>query len=150
MKLVYFGKKYPKVIKTVPPEKLARAKEEDRRKAIKGKKITGGGVSFIPLNGEEMVYSFEPFKQIEVKKEVGDFLLEHAGDLFKCIDTGDSAPDPEPKVKTDGYVGSVPAERIKDLDKLQKKQVKLEEGKSIEEVIETERDKKKNKAKEAK
>uniref|UniRef100_A0A6H1ZA96 Uncharacterized protein n=1 Tax=viral metagenome TaxID=1070528 RepID=A0A6H1ZA96_9ZZZZ len=134
MKLVYFGRKRPKVIKTVAPELLEVVKEEDKRKA--------GGVTFI-ASAKNSTYKFVPFQTIEVEDEVAKVLLDKAGDIFKCVDSGDSAPDPNPVVKTDGYVGDIPAEKIKDLKKVQDRQTRVEEGKSIEEIIDTEKSKKK-------
>lgn len=133
MKIVYFGKKYPKKIHTVLPGNLRVAKEIDKRKRT--------GISYIPFEGKAHTYNFEPFKALEVEDAVADFLLKNAGDIFKIV-KGDPDPVVKPVVATDGYVGAVPAEKIPDLEKQVKADIKSEKGKSIEEVIDLSKSKK--------
>jgi len=135
MKLVYFGKKRSKVIKTVSPEMFDVAREEDRKK--------GSGITYIPLPGPQLAYSFEPFKTLEVDDEVGGILMDKANDLFKRVDKEPGKPDPKPVPKTDGYVGDTHAERIPDLKKKVEAENRAERGKSVEEVIQDHQDKKK-------
>ena len=131
MKLVYFGKKRPKVIQTISPELYADVK------------LNKEGITYIALTGKNLKYSFEPFKSIEVDEEVGLILLDKAGDIFKRVDVEPGKPDPKPVVKTDGYVGDMPADQIPDLEKQVKRDLKAEEGRSIEQVIEESHSKKK-------
>lgn len=133
MKLVYFGKKRPKEICTISPERYPEVK------------INTEGITYLPLTGKGRKYSFQPFKELEVDDEVGEILLEKAGDIFKQVDSGDRGPKPKPIVKTDGYVGDTPADMIPDLKKRVKSDLKAEEGKSIEQVIDESRGKKKPK-----
>jgi len=123
MKLVYFGKKRPKVIKTISPELY----QEYR--------INKEGITYLSLTGKDLRYAFEPFKQIEVDEEVGLILLDKAGDIFKRVDVDEKKPDPKPVVKTDGYVGDMAADQIPDLKKQVQRDLKEEEGKSAEQVI---------------
>lgn len=125
IKIVYFGKKRPKVFKTVSPEMFEYARAEGRSK--------GDGITYIPLAGKSLRYSFEPFKSIEVDDSVGKVLLDGAGDMFKRVD--DTSPKRKPIIKTDGYVGDVHAENIKDLPKKVSKENKAEEGKSAEQIV---------------
>ena len=134
MKLVYFGKKRPKVFKTVSPEQLESAKEEGRQKT--------DGITYVALSGKSLKYAFEPFKTIEVVEEVATIILSCAGDMFKCVDEGDNVKKPKPIIKTDGYVGDMHAERIKDLPKKVARENKAEEGKSVEQVIDEAKSKK--------
>ncbi len=131
MKLVYFGKKRPKVIATISPELYPDVK------------LNNEGITYISLTGKNLKYSFEPFKAIEVDEEVGLILLDKAGDIFKRINIEGRKPDPKPIVKTDGYVGDMAADQITDLKRQVKSDLKEEEGKSIEEVIEETHHKKK-------
>ena len=136
IQLVYFGKKDPKIIMSVPPEQYEVAKEKDRRLSAIATK-TGKdhqGVSFISLSGSTKTYKFAPFKELSVDERVAKILLDKAGDIFrrvnKCRD-----PKIKPKIATRGHVGAVHAERIKDLDKTTKKELKNEKGKSVEQLI---------------
>lgn len=127
MKVVYFGKKYPKVIKTVLRENLQTAKEEDRRKMT--------GISFI-VSSTAKTYKFTPFKALEVEDEVAKILIKNTSGLFHCVDEGERHPEHKPKASTDGYVGDIHAEKIKNLNRKIEKEIKAEKGKSIEEIIE--------------
>lgn len=129
--LVYFGRKRPKMIQTVPPDLLEIAKEEDRVKHGLGK---GGGVNFVPLEGKVLKYNFQPFKALDVHPAVAKILLNCAGDIFQRVDE-ERKGKPEPRISTSGYVGAQHAERIKNLTKRVAAEIKSEEGKSIEEVI---------------
>jgi len=147
VKIVYFGKKYPKIIQTIAPERLAIEKEKDRRLsaiATKAGKIHSG-ISFIPLTGKATTYKFSPFEAKEVPDEIAEVLLNKAGDIFKRVDTEELKPDPTPEIKTDGYVGDTPAERIPDLQKTVAKEVESEKGKSLEEIISGRKDKEEEK-----
>lgn len=136
IQLVYFGKKYPKIIEVVPPENYAQAKEEDRRAseiATKTGKIHQG-VSFISLSGPAKVYKFSPFKEIAVEERAAKILLGNAGDIFRKV-TESRDPKIDPNIATEGHVGAVHAERIKDLEKTTKAEMKSEKGKSVEQLI---------------
>ncbi len=127
MKIVYFGIKTPKRIQTVDPLALAAAKAKDRREST--------GITFIPLAGEAKSYNFEPFKELEVSKEVGKILLDCAGDIFKNVAQGDDGGKATPEIKSDGYVGAAHAETIEDLEARKKADARGEKGKSAEELI---------------
>lgn len=131
MKLVYFGKKRPKVIATISPELYPDVK------------LNKEGITYISLTGKNLRYSFEPFKSIEVDEEVGLILLDKAGDIFKQVDVEDIKSDPKPIIKTDGYVGDMAADQIPDLKKQVERDLKEEEGKSVEQVIDEFHNKKK-------
>ncbi len=137
MKLVYFGKKRPKVIQTVSPEFLSMAKEDD--------KACSGGVSFIPLAGKDLKYSFIPFKEIEVDDLVGKILLDKAGDIFKQVDQGENVEKGPPDISTDGYVGDAHAASLPDMKKTQAREAKQEEDVGMEDF-----DKKGNRKKKSK
>ncbi len=140
MKLVYFGRKRPKIVKTVSPERFEMARDEDRQKST--------GITYIALAGKALTYRFDPFREIEVNDNAASILLDKANDLFKCVDKDANVSKSKAEVKTNGYVGATHAERISDLDKKVKQEAKAEEGKSVEQIIGESRSKKEEKSKE--
>ena len=144
MRIVYFGRKSPKVIQTVQPEMFERERDMDKRKVRTGFNAgIGGGVSFIKSSGKNRKYSFIPFKDIEVDEEVATILLRSSNSLFKRIDKDGRKPVPDtPEVSGDGHVGDVHAENLKDSkgnkllpSEVAKKIMKAEEGKTVDEII---------------
>lgn len=109
MELVYFGKKQPYTftIKAI----------------INGKKIP-------------KVFHFTPFKAQEVPDEYGKIIMANGGrdGIFKRLDKDERKPLPENRGSGDGYVGDLPAGMVTNEQK--EKELKAEEGKTIEEVIE--------------
>lgn len=135
-KLVYFGKRRPKKVKTVSRIDYDNALKEFPNHTI------------VVLEGKNLEYSFEPFRAIEVDEALAKILLNNAGDIFKRIDNEPGKPDPKPIIKTDGYVGETPADKIPDLKKKIEQENKAEEGKSVEELIAEHSGKKKKSSKE--
>lgn len=85
--------------------------------------------------GEQPVkLTFDPFKAIDVPDDIGAQLLENAPDIFKRTDS--RKPLDPVKASTNGYVGDVHASEIPDLQKQRESDVKAEEGKEIDQIIE--------------
>lgn len=85
--------------------------------------------------GEQPVkLTFDPFKAIDVPDEIGAQLLENAPDIFKRTDS--RRPLAPVKASTNGYVGDVHASEIPDLQRQRESDVKAEEGKEIDQIIE--------------
>ena len=92
---------------------------------------------FIGEREDAKEYLFDPFKEVEVPDEVGQLLINNAGDMFKRTD---SRKEPNPiKASGDGYVGDVHVAELPDIEKQKKIDAKHEAGKEIEEIIESDK-----------
>ena len=67
MNIVYFGKKRPKKIYTISPERFSDVK------------INNEGITYIPLAGPQLKYDFTLFKEMEVDDRVGSRGIKLSG-----------------------------------------------------------------------
>lgn len=109
MQIVYFGKKQP-----YSPTITAK---------INGKKVP-------------KTFRFVPFRAQEVPDEYGEIIMRNGGadGTFKRLDKDERKPLPPKIAAGNGYVGDLPASMVTPEQQL--KEIKAEEGKTIEEVIE--------------
>lgn len=102
----------------------------------------------IEHQGKTLTETFIPFQAKETDETLAKILLKNAGDIFQRLDKDQGKPVKKHQPKTDGYVGDVPADKLK---KPVKEQIiedaKEEEGKDIEQLEKETRDKAKRKKK---
>jgi hypothetical protein len=143
MKLVYMGKKRPKVFWAVPVKSYAmeldRAKRENAIPTGKEHAFDSPkNISVIACEVKERAeIIFEPFKAIDVIDVIADKLLKNCSDIIFKVGHAERKKEQKPdhKPDVDGYVGDTHADSIPDLEKQKRKDKKKEEGKSAEELI---------------
>lgn len=132
MQLVYFGQKRPKTIRVVSQESYLTEKGRAMKENSNPDKPKH--VSLLVLDVKSTKdYTFEPFVAKEVDDAVAKKLLDNCGDIFFKVNEAERKKEEKPdhKPKTDGIVGELAADQIKDREKYLEREKKRDLGVSI-------------------